>query len=101
MTQWKHQNKWRYEFTVKGVRYGDSGYSTKREAKEAEAEHRKRLKKRKLKNVKFEEVCNERLIELRARRTPKYTDENEKLIEKLLLRQLNMPTMQHRQCRVL
>jgi len=65
------------------VRYGDSGYATKREAKEAEAEHRKRLKRRKLQNVKFEEVCNERLIELRARRTPKYTNENEKLIEKL------------------
>ena len=86
MATWKHQNKYRYEFTVKGVRYGDSGYATKREAKEAEAEHRKRLKKRKTKNLKFKELCDERLTELKARCTHHYYDENEKLIDKLLYR---------------
>lgn len=85
MTVWKFRDTWRYEFRVRGVRYGGNGYPTKREANEAEAEHRKRLKRRKPTNRKFEEVCNARLVDLAIRRTPKYYDENKKLIDNLEL----------------
>jgi integrase len=84
MAIWKHQGKYRYGFQYKGVRYGNSGYSTKREAREAEADHKKRIRARKSKNAKFVSLCQERKNELKLRCTHNYFDENEKLIDNLI-----------------
>ncbi|MCG8632207.1 MAG: site-specific integrase [Desulfobacterales bacterium] len=44
MSVYFRQNKgWRYDFTRKGIRYTQSGYKTKRDAKKAEAQKREEL----------------------------------------------------------
>ena len=45
MTLWKTDHGWRYRFQMQGQRYGKSGYRTKREAADAEAAHKKAVKK--------------------------------------------------------
>jgi integrase len=46
MTVWQYRpGKWRFEFEHLGKKYGRGGFSTKREARSAEAERRKELKR--------------------------------------------------------
>lgn len=82
MTVYRHRDKWRYDFWKGGVRQRESGYETKTEAKAAEAEARKRLKKT---NLGFISLCESRLRDLKERRTDKYFKENKAFIEKLIL----------------
>ena len=83
MSVFRHQGKWRYEFMIKGQRYSDSGYSTKQEARDAEAEARKNLKRT---NFQFIRLCASRLKDVKSRRTKKYLKENAKLIKTLIKR---------------
>jgi integrase len=82
MTVYRHRDKWRYDFWKNGVRQRESGFNTKQEAKAAEAEARKRLKKM---NSDFISLCESRLRDVKERRTEKYFNENKALIEKLTL----------------
>ncbi|ABC77903.1 tyrosine-type recombinase/integrase [Syntrophus aciditrophicus] len=82
MTVYKHRDKWRYDFWKNGVRQRESGFTTKQEAKAAEAEARKKLK---VMNSDFISLCESRLRDLRDRRTVKYFKENKSLFEKLIL----------------
>jgi integrase len=64
------------------VRQRESGFLTKQEARAAEAEARKNLKKM---NLDFIALCESRLRDLKERRTDKYFKENKSFIEKLIL----------------
>lgn len=86
MTVYRHRDKWRYDFQKNGIRQRESGYTTKQEAKAAEAEARKRLKKT---NSDFISLCESRLRDLKERRTDKYFKENKSLIENLILKWVN------------
>lgn len=81
MTVYRHQEKWRFDFWKKGQRFRGSGYRTKQEAKDAEAEARKNVKKT---NLDFIRLCAGRLRDVKAKRTLKYLKENLKLIKKLV-----------------
>jgi len=83
MTVWKVRDKWRYEFEKNGVRHSKSGFSTKKEAKAAEAEARKNVVRI---NTDFVRLAESRLDDLKARRTDKYYKENKALINSLLIR---------------
>jgi integrase len=80
MTVYRHQRKWRYDFWKEGQRFRGMA-ATKQEARTAEAEARKRVKKT---NLGFIRLCASRLRELRARRTRKYLKENLSLFKKLI-----------------
>lgn len=82
MTVSRHQGKWRFDFYKNKVRNRNSGYETKQEARAAEAEARKNLKKM---NSDFISLCESRLRDLKERRTTKYFKENKSLIKKLIL----------------
>ena len=83
MTVAKHHGKWRYDFLMKGMRHRKGGFATKQEALEAELKARKNLRRT---NLGFIALCESRLDDILARRTPKYFKENRKLIKKLILR---------------
>jgi integrase len=83
MTCYRHQGKWRYDFWKNKVRQRESGFPTKKEAKAAEAEARKKLKGT---NSGFIRICVSRLRDLKQRRTKQYFSENRKLIKKLIRR---------------
>jgi integrase len=83
MATWRIRDKWRYEFERNGVRHGESGFLTKKDAKAAEAEARKNLVTI---NTDFVRLAESRLDDLKARRTDKYYRENVSLINNLLLR---------------
>ena len=86
MTAYRHRNKWRYDFLKNKVRYQESGFLTKQEAKAAEAETRKNLKQM---NSDFIALCGSRLKDLKGKRTKQYFTENKSLIEKLIVRWRN------------
>lgn len=77
----KHGRVYRYDFLRKGVRYKNSGYLTKEEAKEAEA--RARMSARRI-NTSFIKLCNSRLRDLEVRRSKGHFERNKLLIEKLI-----------------
>lgn len=83
MTCYRHQGKWRWDFWKNGIRQRESGFPTKKEAKAAEAEARKKLKGT---NSGFIRICVSRLRDLKQRRTKQYFSENRKLIKKLIRR---------------
>lgn len=83
MTVYRHRDKWRYDFWKNGVRQRESGFLTMQEARMAEAEARKNLKKM---NLAFISLCESRLRDLKERRTKGYFEENESLLKKLTLR---------------
>ena len=62
---------WRYDFTLKGTRYTESGFQTKKEVKAAEAKRREELAKPKqetvtLTDMAFLELVNRRLDHVKA-----------------------------------
>jgi integrase len=74
MTQWKDKltklNPWRYQFEHQGKRYGARGFLNRDAAREAEVEHRKRVKneiestlRSERKSLGFREVSYEYLLE--------------------------------------
>jgi integrase len=71
---------WRYDFTLKGTRYTESGFQTKKEAKAAEAKRREELAKPKEETVTptdmaFLDLVNSRLDHVKAYNSVKhYTD---------------------------
>jgi integrase len=81
MTVYKHQGKWRYDFQKDGMRYRDSGFLTKQEAKDAETDERRKIGKI---NTDFIRLCESRLEELELRRTGHYFKENKTFIENLI-----------------
>ena len=81
MTVYRHQGKWAYDFWKNGRRIRQAGFSTKLEAQIEEVEARKNLKKM---NSDFIGLCESRLKEIQLRRTPKYFEENLKLIKTLI-----------------
>lgn len=83
MSVYRHQGKWMYDFQKNKVRQKGSGYNTKQEARDAEADARKKLK---MMNSDFISLCESRLRDLKERRTEQYFKENELLIKKLILR---------------
>lgn len=83
MSVYRHQGKWKYDFWKNKFRHQEGGYPTKQEAKAAEAEARKNLKRM---NLGFTVLCESRLKDLKARRTDQYFNENKKLIENLIVR---------------
>jgi integrase len=86
VTVYRHRVKWRFDFWKNGIRHRESGFSTKQEARAAEAEARKNLKSM---NSDFIGLCVSRLKDLKQRRTKQYLDENQWLIEKLIVRWKN------------
>lgn len=82
MTVYKHQGKWRYDFQKHRVRHQEAGFHTKEEARNAEADAKRKIGKM---NSDFIGLCDSRLKDLKLRRTDKYFKENEKLIKKLIL----------------
>ncbi len=81
MSVYKHQGRWRYDFQKDGMRYRDSGFLTKQEAKDAETDERRKIGKI---NTDFIRLCESRLEELEIRRTKHYFKENKSLIENLI-----------------
>ena len=81
MTVYRHQGKWLYDFRKEGQRFKNGGYPTKQEARSAEAEARKRVRRT---NLDFIKLCASRLKELKAKRTPKYLKENLSFFKKLI-----------------
>lgn len=68
---------WRYEFTVKGIRYTESGFKTKREANKAKAARREEVKnprpvQEKPTDISFLDLVNLRLDHLKAYNSPKH-----------------------------
>lgn len=64
---------WRYDFTMKGERYTDTWFKTKREAKDAESRRREELKKPQVQtempiDMEFSELVNKRLDSVLAYR---------------------------------
>jgi hypothetical protein len=62
---------WRYDFTLKGIRYTEAWFKTKTEAKQAEAEKRKGLKNPKpvreeMTDITFLDLVNLRLDHVKA-----------------------------------
>jgi len=65
---------WRYDFTLKGIRYTEAWFKTKRKAKEAEARQREKLKNPKIPvptetvpiDMDFLELVNRRLDHVKA-----------------------------------
>ena len=65
---------WRYDFTLKGIRYTEAWFKTKKKAKEAEAKQREELKKPKMQipteqipiDMGFLELVNRRLDHVKA-----------------------------------
>ncbi|WP_299983177.1 tyrosine-type recombinase/integrase [Desulfobacula sp.] len=68
------QKGWRYDFTRKGIRYTESGFKTKKEARQAEAKEREVLSKPKIQkdtqtiqtDMAFLELVNKRLDYMQA-----------------------------------
>jgi hypothetical protein len=83
MTVYRHQKKWRYDFSKHGVRHRQAGFPTKEAARMAEAEARKNLRKI---NTDFIKLCEKRLDDLKLKRTDKHFNENETLLNNLILR---------------
>ncbi len=81
MTVYRHQGKWRFDFLKGGRRFKGGGYPTKQEARSAEAEARKHVRKTSLDFIK---LCASRLRELKAKRTQKYLKENLSFLKKLI-----------------
>lgn len=81
MTCYRHQGKWRYDFTKNGIRYRGSGYTTKQEAKDAEAEERKKIGKI---NTDFLHLCEKRLEEVEGKRTKRHFKANKRVIDALI-----------------
>ena len=74
---------WRYDFTLKGIRYTGAWFKTKKKAKEAEAKQREELKKPKVlvsaeqipTDTDFLELVNKRLDHVKAYNSERhYTD---------------------------
>lgn len=82
MSVYKNGNKWMYDFWKNNVRQFKTGFNTKQEARDAEAEARKNLKNL---NQSFTALCASRLKDVKERRTEKYFKETELLIKKLML----------------
>ena len=74
---------WRFDFTLKGIRYTGAWFKTKKKAKEAEAKQREELKKPKVPipaeqtptDMGFLELVNKRLDHVKAYNSERhYTD---------------------------
>lgn len=79
--QYKHHGKWMFSFWKAKVRHRKGGFKTKQDAAIAEVMARKNLKGM---NLDFTLLCENRLRELKSRRTPKWFHENELLINRLV-----------------
>ena len=81
MTVSRHHASWRFDFWKNGQRYKKSGFSTKQEARTAESDFRKTLRRT---NTGFIKLCESRLEELELKRTKQHFKENQKLIKRLI-----------------
>jgi integrase len=81
MSTHRHKGKWRYDFWLNKIRYTKWGYSTKQEARIAETEARKKLKRI---NTGFISLCEKRLEDLELKRSGSHFKEIKKFIEKLI-----------------
>ncbi len=79
--QEKHGNTWRYDFVKGNKRYKKSGFKTKEEAKQAEAEARTGAKSI---STDFLKLANSRLEDIEIRRSKKHFQENKVLFEELM-----------------
>lgn len=81
MTVYRHQGKWRYDFTKNGQRHTGSGYDTKQDARIAEAEAKKKAAKI---NMGFLTLCEKKLEDIELKRSKGHFKENRTIFKKLL-----------------
>lgn len=80
---------WRYDFTLKGQRYTETWFKTKKEAVQAEAKRREELKNPEPvpetpTDISFLDLVNLRLDFIQAYKTPSYYDDNRYLFKRLV-----------------